>query len=93
VLPEAPMIAYRLLMPAVLLLVFYALFRPAQRLAGPYEKVAAGERICDAEALRLFESKDLNALGAIADLARDRRVETARPTSLTVILTTRITAS
>jgi aminodeoxyfutalosine synthase len=39
-----------------------------------YEKVAAGERICDAEALRLFESKDLNALGAIADLARDRRV-------------------
>jgi len=39
-----------------------------------YEKVAAGERICDAEALRLFESKDLNALGAIADLARDRKV-------------------
>src|SRR5579872_644941 len=39
-----------------------------------YEKVAAGERISDAEALRLFESKDLNALGAIADLARERKV-------------------
>src|SRR6266852_1106939 len=38
-----------------------------------YEKVAAGERISDAEALRLFESKDLNALGAIADLARQRK--------------------
>ncbi len=33
-----------------------------------YEKVAAGERISEEEALRLFESKDLNALGAIADL-------------------------
>jgi aminodeoxyfutalosine synthase len=34
-----------------------------------YDKVAAGERISEAEALRLFESKDLNAVGAIADLA------------------------
>jgi len=39
-----------------------------------YAKVAAGERISEAEALRLFESKDLNALGAIADLARRRKV-------------------
>src|SRR5260370_26856336 len=39
-----------------------------------YEKVAAGERISEAEALRLFECKDLNALGAIADLARERKV-------------------
>jgi len=39
-----------------------------------YEKVAAGERITEPEALRLFESKDLNALGAIADLARERKV-------------------
>jgi aminodeoxyfutalosine synthase len=39
-----------------------------------YEKVAAGERISEAEALRLFESKDLNALGAIADFARERKV-------------------
>ena len=35
-----------------------------------YDKVAAGERISEADALRLFESKDLNALGAIADLAK-----------------------
>ncbi|MBI3192347.1 MAG: hypothetical protein HYZ36_06750, partial [Pedosphaera parvula] len=32
-----------------------------------YEKVVAGERLSEADALRLFESKDLNALGAIAD--------------------------
>ncbi len=38
-----------------------------------YEKVDAGQRISDAEALRLFESKDLNALGAIADLACERK--------------------
>ena len=38
-----------------------------------YEKVAAGERISDADALRLFQSKDLNALGAIADLVRQRK--------------------
>ncbi len=34
-----------------------------------YEKVSAGERVSEADALRLFESKDLNAVGAIADLA------------------------
>lgn len=39
-----------------------------------YEKVAAGERISESDALRLFESKDLNALGAIADMARERKV-------------------
>ena len=39
-----------------------------------YDKVAAGERISDEEAIRLFESKDLNALGAIADLVRQRKV-------------------
>ena len=38
------------------------------------EKVAAGERIADTDALRLFESKDLNSVGAIADLARQRKV-------------------
>src|SRR5215469_18222568 len=38
-----------------------------------YEKVAAGDRISDADALRLFESKDINALGAIADLVRQRK--------------------
>ena len=39
-----------------------------------YDKVAAGERISEVDALKLFESKDLNALGAIADLARERKV-------------------
>jgi aminodeoxyfutalosine synthase len=39
-----------------------------------YDKVAAGERISDADALRLFESRDLNAVGAIADLARQKKV-------------------
>ena len=34
-----------------------------------FDKVAAAERISEADALRLFESKDLNAVGAIADLA------------------------
>ena len=39
-----------------------------------YDKVAAGQRISEADALRLFETKDLNALGAIADLARQKKV-------------------
>jgi aminodeoxyfutalosine synthase len=39
-----------------------------------YKKVAAGERISEADALRLFESKDLNAIGAIADLVRQKKV-------------------
>src|SRR5580700_4361402 len=38
-----------------------------------HEKVAAGTRISEADALRLFESKDLNAVGAIADLVRQRK--------------------
>jgi aminodeoxyfutalosine synthase len=39
-----------------------------------YERVVAGERITEADALRLFESKDLNAVGAIADFVRQRKV-------------------
>jgi aminodeoxyfutalosine synthase len=39
-----------------------------------YDKVVAGERISEAEALRLFESKDLNVVGAIADFVRQRKV-------------------
>jgi len=39
-----------------------------------HEKVVAGERVSDADALRLFETKDLNALGAIADFVRQRKV-------------------
>ena len=38
-----------------------------------YDKVAAGERISESDALRLFESKDLNTVGAMADLARRSR--------------------
>src|SRR5882672_4494427 len=38
-----------------------------------YEKVVAAERISEADALRLFQSKDLNSLGAIADFVRDRK--------------------
>jgi aminodeoxyfutalosine synthase len=39
-----------------------------------YDKVVAGERISEFDALRLFESKDINAVGAIADFARQRKV-------------------
>jgi aminodeoxyfutalosine synthase len=42
-----------------------------------YDKVAAGQRINEADALRLFESKDLNAVGAIADFARQARLGAA----------------
>ena len=38
-----------------------------------HEKVAAGTRISEADAQRLFESKDLNAIGAIAEVARQRK--------------------
>jgi aminodeoxyfutalosine synthase len=38
-----------------------------------YDKVVAGERISEADALRLFESKHLNAVGTIADLACQRK--------------------
>ncbi len=36
-------------------------------------KVEAGERLTEADAERLFATKDLNALGALADLANQRR--------------------
>jgi aminodeoxyfutalosine synthase len=39
-----------------------------------HDKAAAGQRLSDADALRLFESRDLNAVGAIADVARERKV-------------------
>src|SRR6266852_6486294 len=39
-----------------------------------YEKVVAGARISEGDALRLFESKDLNGVGAIADFVRQRKV-------------------
>src|SRR5450631_2171311 len=39
-----------------------------------YDKVVVGQRIDESDALRLFESRDLNALGAIADFVRQRKV-------------------
>ena len=38
-----------------------------------YDQVVAGQRISEADALRLFESTDLNAVGAIADFANQRK--------------------
>jgi aminodeoxyfutalosine synthase len=38
-----------------------------------HDKVAAGQRITEADAERLFDSRDLNAIGAIADLVRRRK--------------------
>lgn len=38
-----------------------------------HDKVAGGVRLSEAEALRLFETRDLNALGALASLANQRR--------------------
>ena len=48
-------------------------FIQRSELRGIYDKVAAGERISETDALRLFESKDLNAVGAIADFARQKK--------------------
>ena len=39
-----------------------------------YEKVTVGARITDEDALRLFRSRNINAVGAIADHAREQRV-------------------
>ncbi len=38
-----------------------------------YDKVVGGERISEDDALRLFQSKDLNAVGAIADFVRAKK--------------------
>jgi aminodeoxyfutalosine synthase len=39
-----------------------------------YDKVVSEQRISDDDALRLFHSKDINAVGAIADFARQKKV-------------------
>ncbi len=39
-----------------------------------HAKVVEGARLSEADALRLFESRDLNAVGALADFARRRKV-------------------
>jgi aminodeoxyfutalosine synthase len=38
-----------------------------------YDKVFAGERVTDAEALQLYASHDLNGIGAIANIIRERK--------------------
>src|SRR5580658_7396166 len=38
-----------------------------------YDKVRDGGRISDAEALQLYTSNDLNGIGAIANLVRERK--------------------
>src|SRR5690606_26774707 len=38
-----------------------------------YEKVAAGERISDADAVVLYDTRDLNGVGAIANIVRERK--------------------
>ena len=38
-----------------------------------YDKVAAGVRISDADAVALYSSRELHALGAMANLVRDRK--------------------
>ena len=38
-----------------------------------YRKVLDGQRITDAECLHLYQSKDLNALGMIANIVRERK--------------------
>jgi aminodeoxyfutalosine synthase len=48
-------------------------FLQRSELCDLYDKAVAGERISEADALRLFESKDLNTVGAIADLVNQRR--------------------
>lgn len=49
-------------------------FVQRSELSDIYDKVAAGQRISEGEALRMFESKDINTVGAIADLARQKKV-------------------
>ncbi len=39
-----------------------------------YDKVVEGGRLDESDALRLFESKDINALGSMADFVRQRKV-------------------
>jgi aminodeoxyfutalosine synthase len=49
------------------------LFWQNHELRDLHEKVSAGQRISDEDALRLLRSKDLNAVGALADLVRARK--------------------
>ena len=50
------------------------LFFKNNELSDIFAKVESAQRITEADALRLFASKDLNALGVMADMARERKV-------------------
>jgi putative menaquinone biosynthesis protein, SCO4494 family len=45
----------------------------AKELLPIYEKVAASERISDADAVVLYDTRDLNGVGAIANIVRERK--------------------
>ena len=49
-------------------------FAQRSELRDLHDKVVAGVRLSEADALRLFENKDINAVGAMADFARQRKV-------------------
>ncbi len=44
-----------------------------RELCAIHEKVASGQRISETDALALYQTKDLNALGAIANIIRERK--------------------
>ena len=48
-------------------------FLRKSELSDLFDKVVAAERLTEADALRLLQTKDLNALGAMADYANQRR--------------------
>lgn len=49
------------------------LFVQRSELRDLYEKVATGQRLTEADAIRLFHSTDINTMGAMADLACHRQ--------------------
>ncbi len=51
--------------------------RQQTELRDVYDKVEAGQRIDETDCLRLFQSHDLGALGAMADMVRERKVGNA----------------
>ena len=58
-----------------------------------HQKVLNEERLTEADALRLFETKDLNALGALANIARAKKVGRKASYIINRYINTRTTAS
>ena len=59
--------------PCLLFLKDVDLFNRPDGLQAIRDKVIAGERLTPEEGLRLFQTKDLNALASMADFANQRR--------------------